>query len=116
VRDRITGSDGPVRTVIVGATQASDGTWGLLRDWELIKLLNPLADKPRSPVFAAAARTGRGVMELLTAAQQHVESQLGALDLPFKLPTVERLACLVPGTPETAGASPLDEDARALSK
>jgi hypothetical protein len=112
VRDRITGSEGPVRTVIVGATQASDGTWGLLRDWELIKLLNPLADKPRSPVFAAEARTGRGIMALLAAAQQYVESQLRVLDLPFKLPTVERLACLVPGTPEKAGTIPLDERAR----
>ena len=42
VRDRITGSDGPVRTVIVGVTQSGDGSWGLLRDWELIKLLNKI--------------------------------------------------------------------------
>jgi hypothetical protein len=41
VRDRITSSDGPVRTVIVGATQDEDGKRDLLRDWELIKLLNP---------------------------------------------------------------------------
>jgi superfamily II DNA or RNA helicase len=113
VRDRITGSDGPVRTVIVGATQSGAGTWGLLRDWELIKLLNPLADKPRSQVLAAETRTERGVMDLLAAAQQHVESQLGQLDLPFKLPTVERLACLVPGEPERPGpaAMPLPHNA-----
>jgi ERCC4-related helicase len=104
VRDRITGSDGPVRTVIVGAEQRSDGTWGLLRDWELIKFLNPLADKPRSQVLAAETHTGRGVMDLLMAAQQHVESNLGELDLPFKLPTIERLACLVPGTPAPPAA------------
>ena len=73
VRDRITGSDGPVRTVIVGARQSGDGTWGLLRDWELIKLLNPLADKPRSQVLAAETRTERGVIDLLETAQQHVE-------------------------------------------
>jgi hypothetical protein len=42
------------------------------------------------------------VLGLLAAAQQHVESHLDELDLPFKLPTVERLACLVPGTAETA--------------
>jgi hypothetical protein len=111
VRDRITGSDGPVRTVIVGATQRGDGSWGLLRDWELIKLLNPVADKPRSQVLAAETRTEGRVMELLAAAQQYVESELGQLDLPFKLPTVERLACLVPGTPELAGpAAPLSAD------
>jgi hypothetical protein len=102
VRDRITGSDGPVQTVIVGATQSGEGSWKLLRDWELIKLLNPLADKPRSQVLAAETRMDREVMDILAAAQQHVESQLGQLDLPFKLSTVERLACLVPGAPELA--------------
>jgi len=60
VPDRITGSDGPVRTVIVGARQSGDGTWGLLRDWELIKLLNPLADKftRRAEGGHPRARTG----------------------------------------------------------
>lgn len=104
VRDRITGSDGPVRTVIVGATQRGDGAWDLLRDWELIKLLNPLADKPRSQALAAETRAERDLLDLVAAAQQHVESQLRRLDLPFKLPTVERLACLVPGT--SGGPSP----------
>ena len=103
VRDRITGSDGPVRTVILGVSQSGDGSWELRRDWELIKLLNPLADKPRSQVLAAETHTERGVMDLVTAAQQHVESQLDQLDMPFKLPTVEPLACLVPAAPEPGG-------------
>ena len=49
VRDRITGADGPIRTVIVGVQAGADGAWTLLHDWELIQHLNPLADKPRSP-------------------------------------------------------------------
>jgi hypothetical protein len=113
VRDRITGTDGPVRTVILGVSRRGD-TWELLRDWEMIRLLNPLADKPRSQVLASEARTESGVDQLLAAAQQHLEAQLGGLDLPFKLPTIERLACLVPGTPaqqpaaskEPAGPAP----------
>jgi hypothetical protein len=111
VRDRITGSEGPVRTVIVGAEQRSDGTWALVRDWELIRFLNPLADKPRSPALAAEARTAGRVMDLVAAAQQHVESHIDELDLPFKLPTVERLACLVPGTPGATSSSPPIEGA-----
>jgi hypothetical protein len=111
VRDRITGSEGPVRTVIVGATQDENGKWGLRRDWELIKLLNPLADKPRSQALAAETGTEKGVLSLLAAAQEHVESHLDELDLPFKLPTVERLACLVPGTAETELST--DESTRA---
>jgi superfamily II DNA or RNA helicase len=97
VRDRVTGSNGPVRIVIVGATRSGDGVWTLLRDWELIRLLNPLADKPRSPVLAPETRTDRGVRDLIVGAQQHIEAHLGELGLPFKLPTVERLACLIPG-------------------
>jgi hypothetical protein len=102
VRDRITGSDGPVRMVVVGAMQSGDGSWGLLRDWEVIKLLNPLADKPRSQALTAETCMERGVMDLLDAAQQHVETHVSQLDLPFKLPTVECLACLLPGISEKA--------------
>ncbi|WP_294540251.1 DEAD/DEAH box helicase [uncultured Rhodoblastus sp.] len=100
LRDRITGSDGPVRTIIVGVMQNAFGKWTLLRDWELIKLLNPLADKPRSQVLSAVMRTETGVMDILAAAQLYVESLLSQLDLPFKLPTIERLACLLPGALE----------------
>jgi ERCC4-related helicase len=107
VRDRITGSDGPVRMVIVGATKSADRLWKMLRDWELIKLLNPLADKPRSQVLAAERYTEHGLLDLLVSAQQHVESHLVGLDLPFRLPTIERLACLVPGTSGTDSTAPI---------
>jgi superfamily II DNA or RNA helicase len=108
VRDRITGSDGPVKTVIVGATQNTKGSWCLLRDWELIKLLNPLADKPRSQALVAETRVSPSQLDLLVAAQQYVESHITDLDLPFKLATIEQLACLIPGTPGTT--SPLTSD------
>ena len=34
-------------------------------------------------------------------ARQYVVSQIGALELPFTLPIVESLACLVPGEATT---------------
>jgi hypothetical protein len=89
---------------------------GLLRDWELIKLLNPLADRPRSQVLAAETGTEKGVIGFLAAAQQHVQSHLDELDLPFKLPTVERFACLVPGTAEMATPRSSDESTRTESE
>ena len=95
VRDRITGSDGPVRAVVVAAQLSGDGAWTLFRDWELIQHLNPLADKPRSRVLTLA-RPAYDVMALVTDAQEYVVSQINALDLPFSLPVVESLACLVP--------------------
>ena len=96
VRDRITGSDGPVRAVVVAAQPEGEDAWILMRDWELMKLLNPLADKPRSPVFGDT-HPGSDVLDLMAAAQQYVNSQVDTLDLPFDLPSVESLACLVPG-------------------
>jgi len=65
VRDRVTASDGPIRAVVVAAQSSADGDWNLIRDWELVHRLNPLADKPRSFVFSDA------------------EPAIDALDLPF---------------------------------
>ena len=96
VRDRITGADGPVRTVVVGVQSRAGGTLNLLRDWELIQHLNPLADKPRSSIFVNG-RSEHDVADLMAAARKYVESQINALDLPFELPAIESLACLVPG-------------------
>ena len=66
--------------------------------------LNPLADKPRSLVFAGAYPAYDVAADLMADARQYIESQLDALDLPFSLPAVESLACLVPGEAETHGA------------
>ena len=102
LRDRITGSDGPIRAVVVAAEASGDGTWTLVRGWELMQRLNPLADKPRSPEFADA-HPDCDVTDLMADAQQYVESQIDALELPFALPSVEGLACLVPGEAVTHG-------------
>ena len=96
VRDRITGSDGSVRAAVVAAQWGADGTWSLVRDWELVRRLNPLADKPRSPVFRDSD-SADDVTGLMESARQYVVSEIDALDLPFALPAIESLACLVPG-------------------
>ena len=96
VRDRITGTDAAIRTVVVAAQSDADGNWSLLRDWELVQCLNPLADKPRSDVFRDADPVF-DVSDLIESARRYVVSQIDTLDLPFTLPTVESLACLVPG-------------------
>ena len=103
VRDRITGSDGPVRTVVVAVQSGGDGAWTLVRDWKLMQRLNPLADKPRSLAFADA-HPAYDVAHLMADAPRYVESQIDVLELPFALPAVESLACLVPGEAETHGA------------
>ena len=95
VRDRITGADGPISAAVVAAESGGNGDWNLIRDWELVHRLNPLAAKPRSFVFADA-KPALDVSNLIASARRYVKSQIDALDLPFTLPTVESLACLVP--------------------
>ncbi|MCY4535460.1 MAG: DEAD/DEAH box helicase [Bryobacterales bacterium] len=96
VRDRITGSDSSVRSLVVAAQSSGDGAWELIRDWELIQRLNPLADRPRS-LAITDVRPNHDVLDMMTDARAHVVSQIAALEVPFELPLVENLACLVPG-------------------
>ncbi len=102
VRDRITGSDGSIHGVLVAAQSGADGNWNLIRDWELIRRLNPFADKPRSLVFTDAD-PALDAANLIASARQYVVLQIDALDLPFALPTIESLACLVPAERRRVG-------------
>ena len=97
LRDRITGSEGTVRKIVVGMQRAHDGDWKLLRDWEVLRLLNPAADKPRSTVFDAKPSEQVDIAALLTEAERNLEARLHDLDLPFQLTAIEQLACLIPG-------------------
>jgi hypothetical protein len=109
VRDRITDSDGTLRAVVVAAQLDAEGNWSLIRDWELVQLLNPLADKPRSDIFRVAdpvLDVSKLVESELSSARRYVESQTDALDLPFTLPIVESLACLVPSRAEAHSPNP----------
>ena len=105
VRDRITGADAAIRAVVVAAQSGADGNWNLIRDWELVQRLNPLADKPRSDVFRDADPV-LDVADLVESALEYVVSQIDALELPFALSIVESLACLVPGRAEARSPSP----------
>jgi hypothetical protein len=97
LRDRITGSDGAIRTVIVGLQQPEAGMWKMLQDWQIIKLLNPIADKPRSQMLGVVPNFEQEIRDLLSDAEDHLRLHLSELDLPFRLPAIDCLACLVPG-------------------
>jgi hypothetical protein len=102
LQDRITGSDGAVRRVVAGVKQETGGDWSLVRDWELVKLLNGAADKPRSAIFNASAETSVDPIALLASAEAALRGLLDQLELPFQLPMIEPLAMLLPGTPTEA--------------
>lgn len=96
LRDRITGAEGAVRQVIVGLQRCDDGKWKLLLDWQLLTLLNPIADKPRSSVLDVPQEQKVDVPSLLKEAEQVLSSRLKEIDLPFQLPAIECIACLLP--------------------
>lgn len=97
IRDRITGEQGAIRKVIVGMEKVPGGEWIPLRDWEVLKKLNAFAERPRSPVFDASPIEDPDVATLLVEAEAALKPRLQDFDLPFRLPSIERLACIVPG-------------------
>ena len=96
IRDRITGADGAVRRIVVGLLRREDTSWELLRDWEVLRLLNPAADRPRSATFDSEPGEEFDIPTILATAERALSSRLDELDLPFQLPDVEDVACLVP--------------------
>ena len=92
VRDRVTAD--AAQPIVVGAQQDTKGSWTLLRDWEIVKTLNSIADRPRS-LTGAAHRTSLNGRRLLIEARKAVELDAEE-SLPFKLPVVEDVAGLLP--------------------
>ena len=92
VRDRVTGAS--ERPVVIGARWSAEETWTLLRDWEVIKALNPIADRPRS-LTGTAKPTHLDSHSLLIEAREAVESSAKER-FTFELPIVEDLAVLLP--------------------
>jgi hypothetical protein len=95
VKDRVTGGEGLVRQCLVAAQRGDDG-WELLKDWEVIRLLTPLVDKPRSLTALQPAERGIDLQALMADAQAFTAQAARGLELPFDLPVVEPLALLVP--------------------
>lgn len=95
--DRITGAEGTVRKVIAGMLRCKGEGWRLLRDWELLKLLNSAADKPRSSSFDVRPKESIDLLGIMSEAERELGSRLEGLGLPFRMPMAECIACLVPG-------------------
>ena len=92
VRDRVTEYD--VRPVVIGAEQNDQGGWDLCRDWELLNMLNPIAERPRS-LARDPSPTSLDGLSLLAEARAAVESDVRT-NGDFKVPAVEDIAGLLP--------------------
>jgi ERCC4-related helicase len=98
IRDRVTSVAGAVRAVVVGCLVSDDNNCELLRDWELLQVLNGiLADRNFRRSVAVGIEVERRIVQAkLDAALATVEAQQPHLDLPFKVPEPTLLAVLLP--------------------
>ncbi|WP_045217251.1 DEAD/DEAH box helicase [Desulfonatronovibrio magnus] len=96
ISDKITDSDSTVKTTVAGMEHTQDGMWNLLKDWEIIKRLNPIADKPRSQALTDSKITDQDIPALIKEARENLELRVNDLELPYHIPVIESLACLVP--------------------
>jgi hypothetical protein len=103
ISDRVTGAEGPVRSVVVAVEQSAEtGDWTILRDWELVQRLNSMMmnmsalRKVCTPSAESAAV--KGALEIALAV---VEAEVPRQDLNFRVPTVEPVAVFWPGVAKT---------------
>ena len=98
ISDKITSSDSTVRETVAGMEHTQDESWNLLKDWEIIKILNPIADKPRSQALADSKITDQDIPALIKEARDNLELRVNELELPYRIPVIESIACVVPGS------------------
>lgn len=100
ILDRVTGKDVAVRSVVVAAERSTaTGNWTILRDWQAVRRLSELANNLNvlrrlcdAPPDLAAIQTAT------SSALRRIESELPALKISFRVPFVEPLVVLWPGT------------------
>lgn len=114
INDSVTTQGGMIRSVVAGMSwDPLDGTRRrLLRDWEVVSELNRLLEARgfRRPRPSPRASDLRQVTKALAEAQKTLESKLGELDLPFRVPVVTPLSILWPGDAGTDRPDVIDED------
>ena len=99
-RDRITNTGESIRFLMFGLTKDSLG-WIVLKDWEMIKMLNPIVSKYQlhRKEYKPALTTDRMSIELNEAVKFFIGTQSYS-DLPFKVPQIESIAVVCCGEEE----------------
>jgi ERCC4-related helicase len=94
--DRVTTSQGQVKRILV-AVEGNAKQQTLLRDVEILKLLNGIKARPgESSIEIRSSADLSPVLELVQASYEWVRSRIGDLRLPFVAPEIECLAVLLP--------------------
>jgi superfamily II DNA or RNA helicase len=99
ITDRVTGKVVTKSAVVVGAIQseASDGGWRLLRDWEVVEQLNCIATQGLTDLETSPKAAEDDCVTLaMDNALRFLESQIASLELSFEIPEAEVLTVLWP--------------------
>jgi hypothetical protein len=109
IRDQVTETPAGLRAGIIAAVEGWDSTFRLLRDWEVIGVLNRLLDRPQAIVRAAGSSSGSQPERLDThvaAATAWLTDHIGGLDLELRLPEADILTVIWPMSPAPSGGTP----------
>jgi hypothetical protein len=98
--DRVTDTGGSVRSVIAAMTKGKNGEDLLIKDWELLQEMNSIislsgmkkADRSMPPVHIDLVDTE------IKRTFQLINSRFDELSLPFKIPSCELMAVILPLT------------------
>jgi superfamily II DNA or RNA helicase len=104
VIDRVTGKDTPLRDVVLAAERSAEtGQWSILRDWQAVRRLNELVEN--LSVLRRPCEPPAGLAEIqsgVASALRLIEIEVPKLMTGFRVPQVEPLVVLWPGTESVA--------------
>lgn len=94
--DRVTATDGPVKTIVVGCSVNKSGDCKILQDWDLLKTLNESVGNRhfRRSLSMDESDYQSDVLVRSNIASDAVEQECENLDLPFKVPELSLMAIL----------------------
>lgn len=95
--DRVTGINSNIRQTVAAVSIDLSKTATILKDWELIKVLNELPELKKLPELSNYFELSSiEICQLLVDAEQFLEKHLNDLDLPFKIPAIQAISVLLP--------------------
>lgn len=100
ILDRVTGKDMPVRSVVLSAERSEQtGDWMILRDWQTVRRLNEMVESSSLLRRSATPQEDLGrIQSAVASALRRIESEVPTLNTSFKVPFVEPLVVIWPGT------------------
>jgi hypothetical protein len=114
ISDRVTTGGTTGRGVVVAIKHEEAGP-SMLRDWELLQLLNGLVQERgmRRQKAGVVEANRQALKERIAVSGQLIQDRLDALDLPFKVPCVDPIGVIVSGVdapPEITGDEVEEEE------